>query len=53
MISNSKRRNIKRIIAKNFKQHGRRDFDRLTEKVKEQGAGGLIYISTLRILMVK
>jgi len=36
---------LKGFVAKNLSKYGRRDFDRLTEKVKEQGAGGLIYIS--------
>ena len=36
---------LKGFVAKNSNGYGRRDFDRLTEIVKTQGAGGLIYIS--------
>ena len=36
---------LKGFVAKKSSNFGRKDFDRLTEKVKEQGAGGLIYIS--------
>ena len=47
VISNSLKSGgiLKGFVAKNLSKYGRRDFDRLTEKVKEQGAGGLIYIS--------
>jgi aspartyl-tRNA synthetase len=36
---------LKGFVAKNSNGYGRKDFDRLTEIVKTQGAGGLIYIS--------
>ena len=36
---------LKAIVAKGWHTLGRRDFDRLTDLVKKQGAGGLIYIS--------
>ena len=47
VISNSLKSGgiLKGFVAKNLSKYGRRDFDRLTEKVKGQGAGGLIYIS--------
>ena len=47
VISNSLKSGgiLKGLVAKNLSKYGRRDFDRLTDKVKEQGAGGLIYIS--------
>ena len=47
VISNSLKSGgiLKGFVAKNLSKYGRRDFDRLTERVKEQGAGGLIYIS--------
>ena len=47
VISNSLKSGgiLKGFVAKNLSKYGRRDFDRLTEKVKDQGAGGLIYIS--------
>ena len=47
VISNSLKSGgiLKGFVTKNLSKYGRRDFDRLTEKVKEQGAGGLIYIS--------
>ena len=47
VISNSLKSGgtLKGFVAKNLSKYGRRDFDRLTDKVKEQGAGGLIYIS--------
>jgi len=36
---------IKGFVVKDASSYGRRDFDRLTDMVKKQGAGGLIYIS--------
>ena len=36
---------LKGFTAKNASSYGRKDFDRLTDLVKSQGAGGLIYIS--------
>ena len=47
VISNSLKSGgiLKGFVAKNLSKYGRRDFDRLTEQVKDQGAGGLIYIS--------
>ncbi len=36
---------LKGFTVKNSDSYGRRDFDRLTDLVKSQGAGGLIYIS--------
>ena len=47
VISNSLKSGgiLKGFVAKNLSKYGRRDFDRLTDKVKDQGAGGLIYIS--------
>ena len=47
VISNSLKSGgiLKGLVAKNLSKYGRRDFDRLTDKVKDQGAGGLIYIS--------
>jgi len=36
---------LKGLVAKNWHNLGRKDFDRLTDLVKKQGAGGLIYIS--------
>jgi len=47
VISNSLKSGgiLKGFVAKNLSKYGRKDFDRLTEQVKDQGAGGLIYIS--------
>ena len=47
VISNSLKSGgiLKGLVAKNLSKYGRRDLDRLTDKVKDQGAGGLIYIS--------
>jgi aspartyl-tRNA synthetase len=36
---------LKGFAVKNAETYGRKDFDRLTDIVKSQGAGGLIYIS--------
>ena len=36
---------LKGVVAKGWHKLGRRDFDRLTDLVKKQGAGGLIYIN--------
>ena len=36
---------LKGLVAQNWHNLGRKEFDRLTEMVKKQGAGGLIYIS--------
>ena len=36
---------FKGLLVKDWSNLGRKDFDRLTELVKSQGAGGLIYIS--------
>ena len=36
---------LKGFVVKDAHSYGRRDFDRLTDIVKTQGAGGLIYIS--------
>ena len=36
---------LKGLLVKDWSNLGRKDFDRLTDLVKSQGAGGLIYIS--------